>query len=150
MKFALKLLHKCVQIIIYTWICRFYVCIVVICTYSVVSGWHYSTCSSTEVVPAAVRCDTSVRHCRTWRGRSNSGSTSTETTPTPPRRRKSCWPSAHKWPWSRWVHSIARLSQLSAGQVLKKKWYRIRRENSSSSCEWSEGKKIDFCGWVSV
>lgn len=62
---------------------------------------------SIGVVPAGGRWDTSVRLCRTWRGRWSSGSTSTETTPTPPKRRKFCSLLALKWRWSRSVQYVA-------------------------------------------
>lgn len=62
---------------------------------------------SIGVVPAGGRWDTSVRLCRTWRGRWSSGFTSTETTRTPPKRRKFCSLLALKWRWSRSVQYVA-------------------------------------------
>jgi len=114
-------------------LCRFNVYIEQL--YSTVGpSWHYSTRSSTGVDPAAVKCDTSARPCRTWRGRWSSGSTSTETTPTPPRPRRSCWPSARKWPWSRSVHLL----------VFVPCWSGDEQREEAQFTVWSVRGKVTF------
>lgn len=74
-------------------------------TFWTITGWPFfaSPAPLSGVVPVAAKCDTSVRPCKIWRGRSSNGCTSTETTLTPLRRRRFCWLWVHRWPWSRWV-----------------------------------------------